>query len=48
MEIRGGHYPVQKVFCNDFIFRIPHYQRPYAWNVENAKELLTDLLAFIG
>ncbi len=48
MEIRGEHHPVQKVFCNDFIFRIPRYQRPYAWTEENAQELLSDLLAFMG
>jgi len=48
MEIRGEHHPVKKVFCNDFIFRIPRYQRPYAWTQENAQELLSDLLAFMG
>lgn len=48
MEIRGEHHPVKKVFCNEFIFRIPRYQRPYAWTEENAQELLSDLLAFLG
>jgi hypothetical protein len=48
MEIRGEHRPIQKVFCNDFVLRIPHYQRPYAWKIENAQELLSDLLAFMG
>lgn len=48
MEIRGEHRPIQKVFCNDFVLRVPHYQRPYAWKVESAQELLSDLLAFMG
>jgi uncharacterized protein with ParB-like and HNH nuclease domain len=37
-----------KVFCNDFAFSIPAYQRPYAWTREQASELLTDLLSFLG
>ena len=36
-----------KILCNDFVFSIPPYQRPYAWS-EEAKELLTDILAFLG
>src|SRR6185436_10016701 len=47
MEIRGEHRPIKKVFCNDFVLRIPHYQRPYAWKTENAQELLSDLLTFM-
>lgn len=47
MDIRGEQLPIQKVFCDDFVLRIPHYQRPYAWKTENADELLTDLLAFM-
>lgn len=37
-----------KIFNNDFAFSIPPYQRPYAWTTEQASELLTDLLAFLG
>jgi hypothetical protein len=48
MDIKGEQRPIQKVFCDDFVLRIPHYQRPYAWKVENAQELLGDLLAFLG
>lgn len=48
MEIHGEQHPIKKVFCNDFIFRIPRYQRPYAWTEENTQELLSDLLAFMG
>lgn len=48
MEIRGEHRPIQKIFCNDFVLSIPHYQRPYAWKTENIQELLSDLLTFMG
>lgn len=48
MEIRGEHRPIQKVFCNDFVLKIPHYQRPYAWKAENAQVLVSDLLTFMG
>jgi hypothetical protein len=48
MDIKGEHRPIQKVFCNDFVLKVPHYQRPYAWKLENAQELLADLLAFMG
>lgn len=37
-----------RVFSNDFAFEIPPYQRPYAWTTEHARELLTDILAFLG
>ncbi|MBL1175525.1 DUF262 domain-containing protein [Pantanalinema sp. GBBB05] len=37
-----------KVFSDDYVFSIPAYQRPYAWTREQASELLTDLLAFLG
>lgn len=48
MDIKGEQRPIQKVFCDDFVLRVPHYQRPYAWKAENAQELLSDLLAFMG
>ncbi|MEH2292096.1 DUF262 domain-containing protein [Nostoc sp.] len=37
-----------RVFSNDFAFSIPPYQRPYAWTKDQASELLTDLLSFLG
>ncbi|MCC5644538.1 DUF262 domain-containing HNH endonuclease family protein [Nostoc sp. CHAB 5824] len=37
-----------RVFSNDFAFSIPAYQRPYAWTKDQASELLTDLLSFLG
>ncbi|MEJ5151013.1 DUF262 domain-containing protein [Comamonas sp. MYb396] len=35
--------PLFKIFCNDYKFSIPHYQRPYSWGVAQARELLSDL-----
>ena len=37
-----------KIFNNDFAFATLPYQRPYAWTTEQASELPTDLLAFLG
>jgi uncharacterized protein with ParB-like and HNH nuclease domain len=35
---------VTKIFSDDYVFRIPGYQRPFAWTTEQAEELLDDLL----
>ena len=48
LEIKGEHRPLEKVFSNDYVLNIPHYQRPYAWKPENAQELVTDLVTFMG
>jgi len=47
-QIHGAEYPIQKIFCDDFVFSIPRYQRPYAWETEQAEALLDDLLSFLG
>lgn len=47
-KIHGAEYPIQKIFCDDFVFSIPLYQRPYAWETEQAEALLDDLLGFLG
>ena len=33
-----------KLFDNDYLFRMPVYQRPYSWRPEQTEELLNDLL----
>jgi hypothetical protein len=43
-RLTGHEFPIEKVFSNDFAFRIPPYQRPYAWTTEQAGELFDDLL----
>ena len=35
---------IGEVFSDLYAYEIPPYQRPYAWEEENAKALLTDLL----
>ncbi|MBW4460687.1 MAG: DUF262 domain-containing HNH endonuclease family protein [Nodosilinea sp. WJT8-NPBG4] len=47
-RIHGAEYSIQKIFCDDFVFSIPLYQRPYAWDIEQAGALLDDLLTFLG
>ena len=47
-KIHGAEYPIEKIFCDDFVFSIPLYQRPYAWEIEQAEALLDDLLGFLG
>ena len=46
-SISASEKPILKVFCNDYVFSIPNYQRPYAWTTEHAEELIDDLLDFI-
>ena len=44
--ITGKEYPLCKIFCNDFEFHIPGYQRPYAWEEDQTEELFSDLYDF--
>lgn len=44
MNIRGSEYPLKKIFCDDFVFTIPLYQRSYAWTTEEAEDLYQDLI----
>ncbi|MEH1824918.1 MAG: DUF262 domain-containing protein [Nostoc sp.] len=48
VAIHATEKPLFRVFCNDFAFSIPAYQRPYAWTKDQASELLSDLLSFLG
>lgn len=47
-RLSATELPLSKVFSDDFVFSIPNYQRPYSWGVEQASELLDDLLSFMG
>ncbi|MEU1176881.1 DUF262 domain-containing protein [Streptomyces sp. NPDC005820] len=42
-KLEAHEMPLYKVFSSDYDFRIPNYQRPYAWEPEQAVQLLTDL-----
>jgi hypothetical protein len=39
--------PISRIFSNDYVFRIPGYQRPYAWTTEQARDLYEDLTGFM-
>src|SRR6266850_2511985 len=39
--------PIGRLFSEDYVFRIPGYQRPYAWTPEQARELFDDLITFM-
>ncbi|MCA1474306.1 DUF262 domain-containing protein [Bradyrhizobium sp. NBAIM08] len=42
--IEAHEQTIGKIFSDSYAFEIPPYQRPYAWEKEQATELLTDLL----
>lgn len=48
VKIEASEKSLQKVFSSDYDFFIPLYQRPYAWSVKEAGELLADLLDNMG
>lgn len=43
--IKAGQERLGRVFSDEFAFAIPTYQRPYAWEKEQAEALLEDILA---
>lgn len=47
-RIHGKEHPIQEIFNGSFIFHIPRYQRPYAWQIDQAQTLLEDLLTAVG
>lgn len=47
-RIHGKEFPIEEIFNGSFVFHIPRYQRPYAWQTEQAETLLDDLLVAMG
>lgn len=45
--IEARESQLSRVFCSDFQFEIPSYQRPYSWGDEQAGELFEDVLAAV-
>lgn len=41
--IEAKELPLRDIFDDRFLFRIPEYQRPYAWTTEETSDLLDDL-----
>lgn len=46
--IKASEWALVDVFCDNFRFAVPPYQRPYAWTIEESGELLDDLLLALG
>ena len=42
-KITSEERTLAKIFCNDYEFNIPNYQRPYSWGKEQTEELFDDL-----
>lgn len=42
-DLEAHEVPLSKIFSSDYEFRIPDYQRPYSWGVEQSTQLLNDL-----
>lgn len=43
-QLEAHEFQLSRIFSSDYSFRIPDYQRPYAWGVEQAMQLLEDLI----
>lgn len=42
-QLEAFELQINKIFCSDYDFRIPDYQRQYAWGTDEALQLLDDL-----
>ena len=42
-DIQASENNLDSIYCRDYVFRIPVYQRPYAWDLEHVGELFDDL-----
>ena len=42
--IQASEKNIARIFCNDYLFEIPVFQRPYAWETEQIDALLDDLI----
>jgi uncharacterized protein with ParB-like and HNH nuclease domain len=43
--IEASEKPILEIFCDKYLFRIPSYQRPYAWTTEQTGALRSVLNA---
>lgn len=46
-DIQAAEHPIKDIFCKKYVFSIPPYQRPYAWEEEQAQALLGDFLGYL-
>jgi len=47
VTIHATETVLYKIFSKDFSFTIPHYQRPYAWTIDQVGELYSDLMVYL-
>ena len=47
-KIEARQQALLDIFSDQYTFRIPRYQRPYAWGTEHAGQLLDDLIDALG
>ena len=45
IPIEAHERTVGQIFDDAYAFGIPAYQRPYAWEIDQVRELLNDLLS---
>ncbi|WP_417355366.1 DUF262 domain-containing protein [Flavobacterium sp.] len=45
-SISAENLVIKDIFCDDYLFTIPNYQRPYSWEEEHCTQLLDDLHSF--
>lgn len=45
-SISADKLVIKDIFCDDYLFTIPNYQRPYSWEEEHCLQLLDDLHSF--
>ena len=48
LRIEAAHKTIAEVFSQKYVFSIPPYQRPYAWETAQVEELLEDLTDAMG
>lgn len=47
MSFEAADKDLAHVFCEDYLFSVPGYQRPYSWEKEHAQALFDDILDFM-
>ena len=45
--LEAHEFALKDVFCDEYAFEIPGYQRPYSWDIQQAETLVDDLLQFL-
>lgn len=47
-KIEAGEMALMRIFSDDFVFEIPHYQRPYDWTQKETEDLIADVEEAMG